>query len=84
MFDTTDEWRFYNSLFFPYVAGLRPYRKIQEKDLAPHEKEALEWFRSFVPERTLHNWQNSGARLIASDLWEKNFYKIAVIASPEP
>lgn len=72
-FDTTDEWRFYNALFFPYMAGLRPYSKNQEKDLATYEKEAMEWFQSFVPERTLHNWQNSGAKLIANDLWESNF-----------
>ena len=73
MFDTTDEWRFFNALFFPYVVGLRPYSRNQEKDLTAHEKEAIHWFRSFVPERTLHNWQNAGAKLIAKDLWEKNF-----------
>ena len=73
LFDTTDEWRFYNALFFPYVAGLRPYSKNQEKDLASHEKEAINWFQAFVPERTLHNWQNAGAKLIATDLWESNF-----------
>ncbi|HSG43412.1 MAG TPA: hypothetical protein VLA72_09690 [Anaerolineales bacterium] len=72
-FDSTDEWRFYNSLFFPYVTGLRPYSRTQEKDLAGFEKDALEWFQSFVPERTLHNWQNTAAKLIANDLWEKNF-----------
>jgi hypothetical protein len=72
-FDTTDEWRFYNALFFPYVAGLRPYSRNQEKELAATEKEAMNWFQSFVPERTLHNWQNAGARLIANDLWEHNF-----------
>jgi len=72
-FDTTDEWRFYNSVFFPYVAGLRPYSRNQEKDLQPYEGEALEWFQSFVPERTLHNWQNTAAKLIANDLWENNW-----------
>jgi len=72
-FDATDEWRFYNALFFPYVKGLRPYSRNQEKNLAAFEKEAVEWFQSFVPERTLHNWQNAGARLIANDLWERNF-----------
>jgi hypothetical protein len=72
-FDTTDEWRFYNALYFPYVAGLRPYSRNQEKELASHEKEAMDWFQSFVPERTLHNWQNAGAKLIANDLWESNF-----------
>jgi hypothetical protein len=73
LFDTTDEWRFYNALYFPYVAGLRPYSKNQEKDLASHEMEAIHWFRTLVPERTLHNWQNAGAKLIAKDLWESNF-----------
>lgn len=72
-FDTTDEWRFYNALFFPYVTGLRPYSRMQEKELDGFEKDALEWFQSFVPERTLHNWQNTAAKLIANDLWEKNF-----------
>ena len=72
-FDSTDEWRFYNSVFFPYVIGLHPYSRNQEKDLKAHEKEALEWFQSFVPERTLHNWQNTAAKLIANDLWEKNY-----------
>ncbi|MBN2116810.1 MAG: hypothetical protein JW730_09575 [Anaerolineales bacterium] len=72
-FDTTDEWRFYNALFFPYVKGLRPYSRNQEKNLASFEKEAANWFQAFVPERTLHNWQNAGAKLIANDLWESNF-----------
>jgi hypothetical protein len=72
-FDTTDEWRFYNSLYFPYVIGLRPYSRTASKSLHSDEKEAVNWFQSFVPERTLHNWQNAGARLIANDLWEENF-----------
>jgi hypothetical protein len=72
-FDTTDEWRLYNALFFPYITGLRPYSRTQEKDLTGFERDALEWFQSFVPERTLHNWQNTAAKLIANDLWEKNF-----------
>lgn len=72
-FDTTDEWRFFNSLFFPYVRGLRPYSRGQGKDLTASEKQAIEWFQAFVPERTLHNWQNAAARLVANDLWEENF-----------
>jgi len=43
------------------------------KDLADYEKDALKWFQSFVPERTLHNWQNTAARLIANDLWQSNW-----------
>ncbi|HEX2995346.1 MAG TPA: hypothetical protein VHP14_10995 [Anaerolineales bacterium] len=72
-FDTTDEWRFYNALFFPYVKGLRPYSRNQEKDWANCEREAAQWFQAFVPERTLHNWQNAGAKLIANELWEDSF-----------
>ena len=29
---------------------------------------ALDWFHTSVPERTLHNWQNAAAKLIAEDL----------------
>ena len=32
--------------------------------------EALAWFQTYVPERTLHNWQNIAARLIAQNLRE--------------
>ena len=72
-FDSSDEWRYYNALYFPYVAGLRPYSRRQERDLAPEEQEALNWFQAYVPERTLYNWQNAGAKLVANDLWELNF-----------
>jgi hypothetical protein len=68
-FGTTDAWRYYNALYFPYVAGVRPYRRRDEH--APPEglaRDALAWFDAHVPERTLHNWQNAAARLIAQDL----------------
>lgn len=74
-FDSSDEWRYYNALYFPYVAGLRPYSRRQERDLAPEEQEALNWLQAYVPERTLYNWQNAGARLVANDLWELNFHQ---------
>ncbi len=71
-FGSTDEWRHYNALYFPYVAGLRPYsRRANHYDLDPATKEALEWFQSQVPERTLYNWQKAAARLIAQDLRER-------------
>jgi hypothetical protein len=71
-FGTTDAWRYYNAVYFPYVAGLKPWRSRQTKGgLAPHEIEALEWFRRDVPERTLHNWQKKAAELIAISLQEK-------------
>lgn len=72
-FDSSDEWRYFNALYFPYVAGLKPYSRGQDRELASDEQEALNWLQAFVPERTLYNWQNAGAKLIANDLWELNF-----------
>lgn len=72
-FGTTEEWRHYNALYFPYVEGLRPYsRRAEHDDLNPTATEALDWFRTYVPERTLYNWQNAAARLIAQHLREQN------------
>jgi hypothetical protein len=71
-FGTTDEWRHYNALYFPYVAGLRPYsRRANPYDLDEPTEAALDWFRSQVPERTLYNWQKAAARLVAQDLRER-------------
>jgi hypothetical protein len=71
-FGASDEWRYYNALYFPYVAGLKPYsrRTLHDDGLAPAEQAALDWFQAQVPERTLHNWQNAAARLVAQDLRE--------------
>jgi hypothetical protein len=68
-FGTSDAWRYYNALYFPYVAGVRPYRR-RENDAAlePAARQALAWFDTQVPQRTLHNWQNTAARLVAQDL----------------
>ncbi|MCB0172207.1 MAG: hypothetical protein KDJ97_16790 [Anaerolineae bacterium] len=73
-FGTTEEWRHYNALYFPYVAGLRPYSRRAEyddDDLDPAAAEALDWFRTYVPERTLYNWQNAAAKLVAQHLREE-------------
>ncbi len=68
-FGTADEWRHYNALYFPYVAGLKPYaRRAGFDDLDEAGRQALEWFRAAVPSRTLHNWQTAAARLVAQDL----------------
>lgn len=68
-FGATDEWRYYNALYFPYVAGLKPYARYPEKDrLDAACLQALEWFQTSVPERTLHNWQNSATQLVAQGL----------------
>jgi hypothetical protein len=68
-FGVTDEWRYYNALHFPYVLGLKPYaRRADHDSLADSSRAALNWFQTSVPERTLHNWQNAAARLIAVDI----------------
>ena len=68
-FGTSDEWRHYNALYFPYVAGLKPYSSRATHDgLDPASRAALDWFQTTIPERTLHNWQNAAAKLIAQDL----------------
>lgn len=68
-FGVTDEWRYYNALHFPYVLGLKPYTRRADYDsLDEVSRAALDWFQTSVPERTLHNWQNAAAKLIAEDL----------------
>jgi hypothetical protein len=68
-FGMTDEWRYYNALQFPYVLGLKPYTRRADYDsLDETSRAALDWFQTSVPERTLHNWQNAAAKLIAEDL----------------
>lgn len=80
---TTDEWRFYNALYYPYVLGLKPYsRRLLLDDLDVEMQEVMAWFRAQVPERTLYNWQNAAARLVAQDLREQ--LTAAGYLEPEP
>ena len=68
-FGVTDEWRFYNALYFPYVLGLKPYARRADYDsLDDASRAALDWFQTSVPERTLRNWQNTAAKLIAEEI----------------
>ncbi|AAS05019.1 hypothetical protein PICSAR240_00336 [Mycobacterium avium subsp. paratuberculosis] len=68
-FGTTEEWRHYNSLYFPYVVGVRAYaQNATASGLDPTARQAWQWFVTEVPQRSLHNWQNAAARLIAADL----------------
>jgi hypothetical protein len=68
-FGITDEWRYYNALHFPYVVGLKPYTRRTDYDSRDDvSRVALDWFQTSVPERTLHNWQNAAAKLIAEDI----------------
>lgn len=71
-FGATEAWRYYNALYFPYVAGLKPYSRRADTPNGhnPISYQALEWFQTQVPERTLHNWQNAAAKLVAQDLRE--------------
>jgi hypothetical protein len=70
-FGVSDEWRHYNALYYPYVAGLKPYRRrLDPNGLDPAAQQALDWFRTQVPERTLYNWQQAAARLVAQHLRE--------------
>lgn len=70
-FDSSDAWRHYNALYFPYVLGLKPYsRRAFYDQLDEPTQQALDWFRSQVPERTLYNWQNGAAKLVAQYLQE--------------
>jgi hypothetical protein len=68
-FGASDEWRYYNALYFPYVIGLKPYTRQTNNDgLDDASRAALDWFQTSVPERTLHNWQNTAAKLIAQEI----------------
>ncbi|MEV4707185.1 hypothetical protein [Actinoplanes sp. NPDC049316] len=69
-FGTTDEWRFYNALHYCCVLGLRPYdRAPQAEGLDRDARQALDWFRRFVPSRSLQRWKGEGADLVAARLW---------------
>lgn len=68
-FGTSDAWRYYNAVYFPYVRGLKPYtHRTELATLDEASRATIDWFQTSVPERTLHNWQNTAARLIAEDL----------------
>jgi len=70
-FGMSDAWRHYNALFFPYVVGLKPYSAratLNGHDTDATAKAALAWFQAAVPERTLHNWQNAAAKMVAREL----------------
>ncbi len=70
-FGTSDEWRHYNALYLPYIAGLKPYSRRAPHDRRdPPAQQVLEWFQASVPERTLYNWQSAAAKLVAQDLRE--------------
>lgn len=68
-FGTTEQWRHYNALYFPYVVGVRAYaQNATAAGLDPTARQAWQWLVTEVPQRSLHNWQNTAARVIAADL----------------
>jgi len=68
-FGTTEQWRHYNALYFPYVVGVRAYaQNATAAGLDPTARQAWQWLVTEVPQRSLHNWQNAAARLVATDL----------------
>lgn len=68
-FGTTEQWRYYNALYFPYVVGVRAYaQNATAAGLDPTARQAWQWLVTEVPQRSLYNWQNAAARLIAADL----------------
>ena len=57
----------------PYVIGVKPFsRRFNLDEFDETTRQALAWFQSQVPERTLYNWQNRGAELIAQFLREQS------------
>ena len=71
-YGTGDEWRFFNALYYPYVEGISPYkRSLFYDDLEQPIEDVVKWFQTTVPPRTLYNWQNRGAELIADILLEQ-------------
>lgn len=71
-FGTTDEWRFFNALYYPYVIGISPYKRSLFYETFDEPTAAvIRWFQTSVPPRTLYNWQNRGAEMIADILLER-------------
>jgi len=69
---TSDVMRYYNALYYPYVRGIKPFSTRQIlSDFDDETHQIIQWFQTQVPERTLYNWQNVAAELIAKDLLEQ-------------
>lgn len=69
-FGVGEAWRHYNVLYYPYVVGVKPYKLNDDTNHDDDTRAVGVWLQNNVPERTLHNWQNVAARLIADHLRE--------------
>jgi hypothetical protein len=68
---TSEARRYYNALYYPYVLGIKPYSvRLNGQGEDAETRQVLTWLREQVPERTLYNWQNKAAELIAQELRE--------------
>ena len=71
-FGTTEEWRYFNALHYCSVMGLRPYQRAAAADgLDRDARRAVDWFRRYVPRRSLRRWQAEGATMVAAQLWRE-------------
>jgi hypothetical protein len=69
-FATTEEWRFFNALHYCCVLGLRPYQRRPLPDnLDRDARRAVDWFRRYVPRKSMRRWTAEGAELVAGQLW---------------
>lgn len=83
MFGTTPAWRHYNSLYFPYIIGLKPYTvKLTIDEIDPDYREVWQWLREQVPERTLHHWQSAATKIIAT-AFQEELQKVETLISSD-
>lgn len=90
---TSDAWRFYNCLYYPYVLDttlsrvptrLRAVQERRRRDgtaKTDHER-VLEWLTT-VNENTFYKWQERAAEIIAETIREMED-RAAVVATPAP
>lgn len=70
-FDTGEQWRHYNAIYFCCLLGLQPYsRRLRTDGLDREARRTIEWIRQYVPRHLLHRWQSEGAAQVARDLWD--------------
>jgi hypothetical protein len=73
-FDTTEDWRYYNTLQFCGVLGLNPYSRRQRLDgLSREARITVDWFRRTVPRDTMRQWHREAAMAVAGRLWAEAF-----------
>ncbi|MFC7527658.1 hypothetical protein [Actinoplanes sp. GCM10030250] len=69
-FDTSDDWRYYNVLQFCCVLGLNPYvRRPRSDGMSREARQAVDWFRRYVPRDVNRQWQREAAMIVAEALW---------------